>query len=70
MRRYQIGTSYFTDLAAAVSYYSGYAYEDAAETVQRKIRDGEIHLGQPRIKPGERLITVDGGLRYAIEWSE
>ena len=70
MQRYQIGTSYFVSEMAAVRYYAHYRFTDIIAAVQRKIRDGEIHIGQPRIKPGERLITVDGGLRYAIEWSE
>jgi hypothetical protein len=58
------GTSYFTSLSAAVRYYKAYGYDKS--DVQRKIREGEIHIGKPKLKPGERLGTTDGGKRYTI----
>ena len=51
--------------AAAVQYY---AYEGATEaTIDRKLAEGLIHIGKPALKPGQRLTTIDGGTRYAIE---
>lgn len=58
------GTSNFVSLSAAVRYYKDYGYDKA--DVQRKIREGEIHIGKPSLKPGERLGLTDGGKRYTI----
>lgn len=58
------GTSNFVSLSAATRYYRDYGY-DAAD-VKEKIRDGEIHIGKPSLKPGERLGLTDGGKRYTI----
>lgn len=62
------GTSYFVSKSAAIRYYKPYHYEDTAQAVARKIREGEIHIGRPSYdaKAGERLTLVDGGKRYAI----
>jgi hypothetical protein len=58
------GTSHFKSFEAAFQYYKdyGYVYGD----VQRKIQDGEIHIGKPTLKPGERCSLNDEG-RYVIE---
>lgn len=62
------GTSYFVTKNAAIRYYKGYGYADTVKTVERKIREGEIHIGKPPYKPGvERLVLLDGGKRYGIE---
>jgi hypothetical protein len=58
------GTSYFTSLSAAKRYYKPYGYDES--DVKRKIREGEIHVGKPVLKAGERLGTTDGGKRYTI----
>jgi len=60
------GTSHFVSRGAAIRYYRDYGYDDTAAAVDRKIREGEIHIGKPALKPGQRLTTVDGGKRYAI----
>ncbi len=60
------GTSYFTSRSAAIRYYKDYGYDDVKAAVARKIREGEIHIGKPPLKAGQRLTTVDGGKRYAI----
>jgi hypothetical protein len=60
------GTSHFTSRSAAVRYYKGYGYDDVKAAVAAKIKDGEIHIGKPPLKAGQRLTTVDGGKRYAI----
>jgi hypothetical protein len=61
------GTSHFLSFAAAVRYYRDYFGNDACIIVPQKIRDGEIHIGRPDEKPGQRTFLVDGGTRWAIE---
>lgn len=60
-----VGTSHFKSRNAARRYYEPYGYDAAA--VDRKIADGEIHLGPPILKPGESLSLIDDGTRYAIK---
>ena len=62
------GTSYFVSRAAAGRYYSAYE-DDAARAVARKLADGEIHIGKPPLKPGQRLSVIPGEGRYQIEES-
>lgn len=67
----RVGTSYFVSMRAANRYYAGYGESQSA--VLHKIRDKEIHIGKPDLKPGERLIVIDNETgkawdgRYAIE---
>lgn len=63
----RIGTPYFVSLAHAIAYYRPYGYDDVRAAVQRKLAEGEIHLGAPPLKAGERLTLIDEGKRYAIE---
>lgn len=65
----RIGTSYFVDEAAARKYYRPYtSYPmNMYKFVEAKIAAGEIHIGKPPLKSGERLIVIDEGTRYAIE---
>lgn len=67
----QWGTSHFVDRKSAALYYRDYADDrnmmKAYALVQRKLKAGEIHLGKPQVKAGEKLILIDGGKRYAIE---
>lgn len=70
MKIVRSGTSYFVSRSHAVHYYLPYAggsYSDASVMVSDKLAAGEIHLGKPDVKPGEWLITIDGGDRYGIE---
>ena len=62
-----IGTSHFVSRDAAIRYYSEYGYSDPAKTVDRKIAEGEIHIGEPTLKRGQTLSTGDKGTRYFIE---
>jgi hypothetical protein len=59
------GTSHFVSRRAAVRYYSDYE-DDAEHAVERKLAAGEIHIGPPDLKPGQRLEHCDDGTRYAI----
>ena len=63
-----IGTSYFRSKRAAVRYYSyeNWNIEVVEQSVYRKIKSGEIHIGKPPLKPGQSLELIDGGNRYAI----
>lgn len=58
------GTSYFPTKATADDYYRPYGFDAAG--VQRKIDEGEIHLGLPPVAEGERIVMVDEDLRYGI----
>ncbi len=60
------GTSYFVSRAAAIRYYRDYGYDNVADAVARKLREGEIHIGKPPLKAGQRLGVTDGGKRYEI----
>lgn len=61
-----IGTPYFTSRSAAALYYRPYHYSDTIKAVDRKIAEGEIHIGKPDLKAGETLSVIDNGMRYAI----
>ena len=63
----QVGTSYFRSKAGAVAYYRDYEGSNAKAAVERKLREGQIHIGPPPLKPGQRAYLIDGGLRYAVE---
>lgn len=65
----RIGTANFYDRIAAIKYYRAYGM-DAAD-VDRKIADGEIHIGEPVVLAvGETLHLVDGYTRYEIRSTE
>lgn len=66
------GTSHFKSREAAMRYYRDYGYTDLAGVVDRKLADGEIHIGPPTLKPdgSERFVLIDNGTRYAIEDSQ
>lgn len=59
------GTSHFVSFTAACEYYADYGY-DAAD-VQKKIDAGEIFIGLPPRRDGQKLSIIDNGTRYAIE---
>lgn len=54
------GTCHFVSLAAAVRYYG------TKETVNHKIREGEIRVGYPDVKEGDKVSINDEG-RYFIK---
>lgn len=60
------GTNYFVSRALAVKYYSAYE-SDPERAVERKLADGEIHIGVPHLRSDERLLRIDDGTRYAIQ---
>lgn len=61
----KIGTSYFVSKTCANRYYQRHG-GFSPQAVTRKIQRGEIHIGKPTLKPGERLELIDNNCRYAI----
>jgi len=59
------GTAHFVSFDAACAYYAPYGFDEAA--VRAKLEAGEIHLGEPPLPPGGRLVRLDDGLRWGIE---
>ena len=59
------GTSHFVSKAAAVRYYRPYEQE-ATKAVDRKLAEGQIHIGVPELKNGQQCyLNADEG-RYFI----
>lgn len=63
----RIGTPYFENYAAALRYYEPYNYADNQTAVDCKLKHGEIYIGKPVVKPGERLLIDKNERRYIIE---
>jgi hypothetical protein len=66
------GTSHFVNFTKACDYYKGQGMDDLSvseleRAIREKIEDGEIELGKPELNPGERLLLIDEGCRYAVE---
>ena len=64
------GTSHFRSIFDARNYYKGYGYGDYQETrkaVQYKLDNGEIHIGKPELKEGQKLLLNAKEGRYFIE---
>lgn len=62
-----VGTSYFVSRELAIRYYRPYHYEDTTRAVGAKLAGGEIHIGKPPLQPGDKLLIIDEGTRYAIQ---
>jgi hypothetical protein len=61
------GTSHFVSYEDAMRYYSGYGYSNTQRAVDRKLSEGEIHIGRPATKAGEKITLDKGEGRYFIE---
>ncbi len=65
------GTCHFVSFSKACLYYSSYEEDmtigDIMSLVRSKIEEGSICIGPPELFPGETLVLVDDGTRYAIE---
>ena len=68
------GTANFVSFTKACDYFKGQGFEfdemtpaELEREVRAKIEDGEIAIGKPDLEPGERLLLIDDGTRYAIE---
>ena len=66
------GTPYFVNFTKACDYYKDAGYDDMSpaeldRVVRQKIDDGEVYIDKPEIQPGERLLLIDNGTRYAIK---
>ncbi len=58
----RIGTAHFVSFAAAMRYY-----ETSIPGINDKLEAGEIFIGPPNLKPGEKLSVIPGEGRYQIE---
>lgn len=57
-------TSHFVSFGAAYRYYLPYGY--SAKDVERKIKEGDISVGKPTLKAGQRLMINRLEERYVI----
>ena len=64
----RIGTSYFVSREAAFAHYALQGEDESF--VSDRIADGVIKIGKPALLTGERLLIIDDGRRYAIEYEE
>jgi hypothetical protein len=64
------GTSHFVSKDSAMRYYAyenpSASYSERRNAIERRLAEGAIHIGEPTLKPGERLLVIDDGTRYAI----
>ena len=68
----RVGTSHFVNFTKACDYYRDQGCDELTPAelerlVRGMIGEGEISLGQPDLKPGQRLVLIDNGTRYAVE---
>jgi hypothetical protein len=63
----RVGTSYFVCFAAACRYYAQTHKGDIARIVEHKLEVGDIHIGHPPLKHGQKLVKIDDKTRWAIE---
>jgi hypothetical protein len=62
-----LGTCHFVSVALAIRYYRNHGYRDIIGEIDRKLAEGEIHIGKPVISDGEELVLLDNGQRYGIK---
>ena len=68
----RVGTSHFVNFTKACGYYKDQGCDELSPSelerlVRGMIDEGEISLGQPELKPGQRLVLIDNGTRYAVD---
>jgi hypothetical protein len=61
-----IGTCHFPSKNLALHYYKKQGGIVLMQDIDQKIADGEIHIGKPTLKPGEKLTLLDDSTRYGI----
>ncbi len=61
------GTNHFISIAAADKYYAPYYGPDVNSFVKTKIKNGEIKIGPPKIKNGQKLLKNKDEGRYFIQ---
>lgn len=59
-------TDYYPSRALAEAFYETRGVPNAIRRVTHLLDHNEIHIGKPPVRTGQRVVTVDGGLRYAI----
>lgn len=58
------GTSHFVTVNCAVTYYRTHGY--SRDEVMQKLKEKEIHIGEPPLQPGDKLSIIFGEGRYQI----
>jgi hypothetical protein len=64
----KIGTAHFISRAAANRYYRDYGY--SPRDVERKLAEGEIHIGRPVPKAGQSVGVIPDEGRYYLLWED
>jgi hypothetical protein len=64
----RLGTAHFISKAAARRYYI--AQGDETPNVDEKLAAGVIHIGRPKVNPGERAFVHRSEGRWFIETKE
>jgi len=54
-----IGTNHFTSIAAAEDYYRSQGFQEPRQEVRRKLAEGEIAIGPPKLESPEERLSVD-----------
>ena len=62
------GTSHFVTREAAIRYFSAQCYTRLS--IDEKFKTGEIKVGKPELKAGEKLFIIKSEGRYQIESEE
>lgn len=62
------GTSYFKSMNHAFEYYRPYGYSSLTDAVTRKLEEGEIHIGMPKLKEDETGIYDKDGRFEVTVW--
>lgn len=62
----KIGTAHFISKSAAIRYYRSQGENDAEQLVNRKLEEGLIYIGEPTLKPEQRLEQDVSAGRYFI----
>lgn len=62
------GTCHFVSIQAAYNYYSVYGYGKLE--VDQKLAEGDIKIGPPETKGGEKVVLDKTEGRYFIEMEE
>jgi hypothetical protein len=60
-----IGSAYFNSFTSAVSYWETYGF--SRKDVAEKIRNKEIFIERPPIKPGQKILLNKEEGRYFIQ---
>jgi hypothetical protein len=69
------GTCHFVNFTKACDYYRDQGNDELTpaqleKLVREKIDEGEVVLGPPDLKPGQKMLLIDNNTRYGIETAD